>query len=481
MRRRRLYKDDHINHEAWAIPYADLMTLLLAFFVVMYAVSVVNEGKYRVMSESIIEAFNGTSHVIAPMPPKPTKPLNVDPSLATPPGRPGAAPAPVAVPTPRYPSPQLMANLRGKPNAPERQNLERIQEQVQQALQPLIDRNLVVVRRTENWLEIEIRTDILFPSGVAHLSASAQQVLDRLSGILAPFPNPLRVEGYTDDKPINTAVYPSNWELSAARAASVVHLFAEHGVAPARLGIIGWGEYRPAADNATAEGRNRNRRVLVVVLSDDQAPARFFSTPEQKQAGRLPAPVQAGVQGAPSQGAPLQAGARPVSPPAVSSPTGQAGLSADAVAGIAATAAAGATAGTAGAAAVPVPAGSQGGSAEAAPPLASAQVTATDPMPAAAARRAMAGDTQAGSHAASHLAPATAVVQALHATEVAAMLPAATAAAKRRALPNPPTIRSADERALRESVADPSAENRVAPTTSQPGRASLIVTPDGSR
>src|SRR5580698_8303103 len=102
---RRKFQEEHVNHEAWAIPYADLMTLLLAFFVVMYAVSVVNEGKYRVMSESIIEAFNGSSHVIAAMPQTRAQPHNVDPVMAAPQGQPGAATTPVAVPIPKRPVP----------------------------------------------------------------------------------------------------------------------------------------------------------------------------------------------------------------------------------------------------------------------------------------------------------------------------------------------------------------------------------------
>ncbi|MEI7035962.1 flagellar motor protein MotD [Fulvimonas yonginensis] len=282
---KRRHHEDHVNHEAWAIPYADLMTLLLAFFVVMYAVSVVNEGKYRVMSESIIEAFNGSSHVIAPLPPERARPHNVDPAIATPPGQPGAAAAPVAVPLPLRPAPVRTVAQRAPHETMDAQarrqaDLTRIQNEVQQALQPLIDRKLVVVRRNPNWLEIEIRTDILFPSGVAQLSRPADAVLSRLAGILAPFGNPLRIEGYTDDKPISTAVFPSNWELSAARAASVARLFTEHGVSPARLGIIGWGQFRPAADNATAEGRNRNRRVLVVVLSDHATPTRYSDDAE---------------------------------------------------------------------------------------------------------------------------------------------------------------------------------------------------------
>ena len=279
MRRKR--HEEHINHEAWAIPYADLLTLLLAFFVVMYAVSVVNEGKYRVMSASIIEAFNGTARRLTPTrgnTPTPVAPVPAE--HASEPSRATVLPR-IALPLPTR-NVMTSAMQKGALNNPvgERRNLERIRDEVRQALQPLIDKKLVVVRPSKDWLEIEIRTDILFPSGVAQLSGQADQVLRKLAGIMAPFPNPLRVEGYTDDVPIDTALYPSNWELSAARAASVARLFADHGVDPNRLGIIGWGEYRPAASNDTVAGRNRNRRVLVVVLSDRHVPSRFGTDAE---------------------------------------------------------------------------------------------------------------------------------------------------------------------------------------------------------
>ena len=290
--------EDHVNHEAWAIPYADLMTLLLAFFVVMYAVSVVNEGKYRVMSESIIEAFNGNNKQIQPV-----HSNNATPSAPVPAKRSSSTTPPslrphLAVPLPTQALPPQMTQGSLTTRDAAQHNLQQIQDEVQQALQPLIDRSLVVVRRTQSWLEIEIRTDILFPSGVARLSSEADTTLRSVAGILAPFPNPLRVEGYTDDKPISNTVFPSNWELSAARAASVARLFAENGVDPNRMGIIGWGEFRPAADNASEEGRNRNRRVLVVVLSDQQAPARFYSDadrsarPGESAAATGPAPSE---------------------------------------------------------------------------------------------------------------------------------------------------------------------------------------------
>ncbi|WP_114239954.1 flagellar motor protein MotD [Dyella sp. C9] len=274
--RKKKHHEDHVNHEAWAIPYADLMTLLLAFFVVMYAVSVVNEGKYRVMSESIIEAFNGSSHVIAPMPQAKVQPHNVDPAMASPPGQPGAATVAVSVPIPQRPSPVRAVDARVALERIQQRNLEMIRDQVKRALQPLIDKDMVVVRKTTSWLEIELRTDILFSSGVARLSDPAEGVLNEIAGILKPFTNPVRIEGYTDDRPINTALYPSNWELSAARAASVARLFSEQGIDPSRLGIVGWSEYRPSADNTTEDGRNHNRRVLVVVLSDENAPKRFY-------------------------------------------------------------------------------------------------------------------------------------------------------------------------------------------------------------
>ncbi|WP_426269659.1 flagellar motor protein MotD [Dyella kyungheensis] len=294
MARKKKHHEDHVNHEAWAIPYADLMTLLLAFFVVMYAVSVVNEGKYRVMSNSIIEAFNGSSHVIAPMPQTRAQPHNVDPAIASPASQPGAATIPVSVPIPGRPQMVRAVDSRAAAPASEKRNLDMIRDQVVRALQPLIDKQMVIVRKTTSWLEVELRTDILFPSGVAKLSPEANEVLNSMASILKPFPNTVRIEGYTDDRPINTALYPSNWELSAARAASVARLFTEQGVDPTRLGIMGWGEYHPNADNATEDGRNRNRRVLIVVLSEEGEPQRIENV--APGTGQL----TAGTQGAPA-------------------------------------------------------------------------------------------------------------------------------------------------------------------------------------
>jgi chemotaxis protein MotB len=259
---RRHKHEEHANHEAWAIPYGDLITLLLAFFVVMYAMSSVNEGKYRVLSDSLVAAFNGAPKTLEPIQVG-EKQLGPGADLAV-----NVALQPISGPPQRAIQPIAMAQ-RGQPQL---DSLAGVADEVEQAMSDLIDRELVTVRRHGKWVEVEIRTDILFPSGVATLSPPAEQVLQQLAETLKPFPNSIRVEGHTDNRPINTPAFPSNWELSAARAASVVHLFTRAGMDPARLAVIGLGENRPSQSNATAEGRNANRRVLLVILGGNERP-----------------------------------------------------------------------------------------------------------------------------------------------------------------------------------------------------------------
>jgi chemotaxis protein MotB len=146
--------------------------------------------------------------------------------------------------------------------------LTTIADRLTATLAPLIDRGMITVRRTELWIEVEINSDILFTTGSATLDVRARDTLSSLAQVLHDAPNGVRVEGHTDNIPIATTMFPSNWELSAARAASVVHLFADQGVQPARLAMVGYGQFRPREDNASAEGRNRNRRVMVIILAD---------------------------------------------------------------------------------------------------------------------------------------------------------------------------------------------------------------------
>jgi len=271
--------EDHINHEAWAIPYGDLVTLLLAFFVVMYAVSSVNEGKYRVLADSLAEAFGG-------------KPRSIQPLQMGKFEQRGSAADKAQVVAQKLPRGMLASNiLRDLPNAPHMnlpkqqinqaeqnqlnraaERLERIAVRIEDVLKPLIEGHLVTVQHKSLWVEVEIKADILFASGEARPRAEAAETLQQLADVLHDVPNPVRVEGYTDNQPISTFQFPSNWELSAARAASVVHLFSGRGIDEERMTIIGYGEKHARGSNDTAEGRNANRRVVLVILAaPDQA------------------------------------------------------------------------------------------------------------------------------------------------------------------------------------------------------------------
>jgi flagellar motor protein MotB len=173
------------------------------------------------------------------------------------------------------------------------QALKQVGDQLQDAMSDLIKSDMVVVRRNEFWIEVEIKTDILFPSAGALLATNAVGIMERLAKVLAPFNNLIRVEGHTDNRPINTVAFYSNWELSAARAASVVRVLASHGVAPERLAVIGYGETRPRAPNTTAEGRDQNRRVVMVILSTDVKPDQSQQAPASGQSPQQAAPPAA--------------------------------------------------------------------------------------------------------------------------------------------------------------------------------------------
>ena len=321
--RRKLPKrhEEHANHEAWAIPYGDLVTLLLAFFVVMYALSTLNEGKYRLLSDSLYAAFRGEPRTLEPVQ------LGQHQAGAGADSRTGVLqqqrPDPARSPpagslvklAPDVPqvAPTRAAQL-GEAAARREAALARVADQVTSALGDLVQHDLVTVRRNDLWVEVELRTDILFPSGSAQPAPGALPVLERLAQVLVPLPNAIRVEGYTDNVPIRTNAFYSNWELSAARAGSVVRVLAGQGVEPSRLAVVGYGEQRPRQSNDTPEGRNANRRVVVVILAveshGDDAPA-------------SPAPPPAPATAAESSAAPAPASEAAVGPDsAVSAPPG---------------------------------------------------------------------------------------------------------------------------------------------------------------
>lgn len=266
---RRKRHEEHANNERWLISYADLLTLMFAFFVVMYSVSSVNEGKFRVLASSLVVSFRAPNRSLEPI--QVGEPIK-SPVSVTPVNLQGR----VAFDAPR----DLLIGQMGEdqrlfyPSTPKdlpSADLDRAAETIRAAMAPLIEQGLVEVRHMRHWLEIEIKASILFASGSARLESQALPVLERLADIVHRLENPIEVEGYTDNVPIANAVFPSNWELSAARSASVVRLFAQKGVQPERMVAIGFGEYRPIAENTSEQGRSRNRRVVVSILMEDRA------------------------------------------------------------------------------------------------------------------------------------------------------------------------------------------------------------------
>lgn len=272
---RRRAPEEPENHERWLVSYADFITLLFAFFVVMYSISSLNEGKYKILTESLVGIFNQPDRAVKPIPIGEERPRT---TLAE-----------------KLPAEELS----GPHNQQALDPLESIMRSMREAFADLIESKQLTVRGNELWVEIELSSSLLFPSGDALPNDRAFDLLEKVAGILAPFANPIHVEGFTDNLPINTANYPTNWELSAARAGSVVRMLAADGVAPERLAAVGYGEFQPIADNATAEGRARNRRVVLVV-SRNLDVRRSVSGVGSGNAQPTDATRRAGTQSAPS-------------------------------------------------------------------------------------------------------------------------------------------------------------------------------------
>jgi chemotaxis protein MotB len=238
MRKRRV-KFPLDNHERWLISYADFMTLLFAFFVVMYAISSVNENKYRVVSESIDAAMGKI-------------PLDA------------AQPATPAV----HLSPSLQTLTQTKDIQRHEQNqMSGVASNILDAMSPLMRDGKVRVTQNRRGITIEINANVLFHPGRANLETGSLKVLESVARVLINEPYNIEIAGHTDDVPISNSSFISNWELSAVRASSVVRLFADSGIQSTRLTAIGRADSQPVEPNATAEGRARNRRVELMILS----------------------------------------------------------------------------------------------------------------------------------------------------------------------------------------------------------------------
>lgn len=241
MKRDRRKQEGHsagAGQERWLITYADLITLLLIFFVVMYAMSNVDAQKFRAIAQSLTEALGGGGMVL---------------------DYPGITVAPGVGVTGQQ--------SEARQNCEEGLLLEKIESQLQTLIEEQGLRATVSVRSEERGVVLSIQDTALFPLASAELTPQAREIVHKVGLILLQTTNYVRVEGHTDNLPIHNTHFPSNWELSVARSCSVVqHLIHDLHFPSERLSATGYGEYRPIATNGTAQGRQQNRRVDFVVL-----------------------------------------------------------------------------------------------------------------------------------------------------------------------------------------------------------------------
>lgn len=258
--RRRKHNQEHVSHERWLISYADFITLLFAFFVVLYASSQVDKRKIGKLALSIQVAFQElgvfeTSNTKIPLSDSEQVPFSQ---------------VQVVENTDRSTDLEhFVQPMKGilSPNQATA-SMKDIQSELEKALAPEIQKHVVLVKATREGLVVSLEEIGFYESGSATLRPSSMQAIDRLAAILSQHSEALRVEGHTDNVPIHTVRFDSNWDLSTARAADFTKLLiTRYRFDPARLSAAGYAEYRPVAPNDSAEGRARNRRVDIVILN----------------------------------------------------------------------------------------------------------------------------------------------------------------------------------------------------------------------
>ncbi|MCK9201642.1 MAG: flagellar motor protein MotD [Gallionella sp.] len=239
---RRIKRYEHDNRDRWLISYADFVTLLFAFFVVMYSISSVNEEKYKSFGDALNSAFNKD-------------------------GSASAASAPQGQ-TMLFMVDRQTVRL-GEQQRKIQAHMKNLSAGLSQVMSTLIDQRQVSVNQTTRGVEIDISASTLFRTGEAALQPATLDVLRQVAAVLSKEELPIEVEGHTDDVPIATAQFPSNWELSSARASSVVRLLIDNGVPAKQLAVVGLASNQPLAPNDNPEGRARNRRVTITIVSPD--------------------------------------------------------------------------------------------------------------------------------------------------------------------------------------------------------------------
>jgi len=258
--------EKHANHERWLVSYADFITLLFAVFVTMYAMSQTDKKKVEEVAASMRESFGYSTQAAAGqkgvLQSQDIKPIPaIKPEMAV-------IPMINKMP-PAGPRQGGMDKGRGKGKAEEKEFKE-IQSAIEAYLVKHGAQNKVTIGITRRGLVVSLKEAGFFDSGSAVIKPAGYQLLNTILEAMTEYSNPLRVEGHTDNIPISTPVFPSNWELSVSRATNVLrYLQKNYDVEPGKLSATGYGEFRPTTENTTAEGRSRNRRVDIVLLSGD--------------------------------------------------------------------------------------------------------------------------------------------------------------------------------------------------------------------
>lgn len=241
MARKREPEVEKDNGERWTLTYLDMITLLFIFFVVLYSMSRVDAEKFQTMADSLNKALGGKIEIAD---------NQGGPNILG-----GGVP------------PDTL------PDQPEQNSKDQETTSIEE-IKAILDKfaadnnlgNTLVNTIEERGLVVSINETLLFASGSADITAQAREILSKVGTVLGDVPNQIKVEGHTDNLPINTMQFPSNWELSAARSTNVVKILQAEGMPPNRLSAAGYGEYRPIASNDTEAGRTRNRRIDLVIL-----------------------------------------------------------------------------------------------------------------------------------------------------------------------------------------------------------------------
>jgi chemotaxis protein MotB len=282
--RRRKRRPSHVSHDRWLVSYADFITLLFAFFVVLYAASQVDKRKVGKLALAIQVAFQE---------------MGVFQASTT------EVPVDLAKPMP-FSTVQAIENtertaslgrIASRPDGAlgtgvENGDLAQLQAELETALTLEIKRKEIAMRREPDGLVISLREVGFFESGSAEMKTASQAAFDRIASMLRRRDYRLRIEGHTDNAPIHNAQFPSNWELSTSRATEIVRLLiVRDGFGPDRLSAAGYAQYHPVTTNLTTEGRGMNRRVDIVILghAETEAPLVSAGTSDATPVAKKPA------------------------------------------------------------------------------------------------------------------------------------------------------------------------------------------------